>query len=64
MTRMPFPNVRSAVEAVVGALRVDPPSMLRCELLNAEGVRCTNELYGTTLACVPTLFLEMVALSG
>jgi len=33
--------------------------MLRCELLNEEGVRCTNGIFGTGLPCCPTLFLEM-----
>merc|ERR1712070_676143 len=54
-----FADVKSAVSTVVGALRADPPSLLRCELLNAEGVRCTNAIFKTDLPCSPSLFLEL-----
>eukprot|EP00929_Paragymnodinium_shiwhaense_P064120 TRINITY_DN32084_c0_g1_i3.p1 TRINITY_DN32084_c0_g1~~TRINITY_DN32084_c0_g1_i3.p1 ORF type:complete len:476 (-),score=89.81 TRINITY_DN32084_c0_g1_i3:311-1738(-) len=54
-----FPDTGQAVQAVVETLRVDPPSLLRCEMLNAEGVRCTNAVFNTTLECHPTLFLEL-----
>jgi len=53
-----FPDVKSAVDTVVATLRVDPPSLLRCELLNADGIRCTNTIFKTTLPSRPTLFLE------
>lgn len=53
-----FPNVQSAVTTVVSAVKADPPSLLRCELLNAEGVKCTNAIYKTELECLPTLFVE------
>ena len=35
-------------------------TLLRCELMNDEGIRCTNAVFGTTLAAAPTLFLEFV----
>ena len=54
-----FPDTKSAVNTVVGALRADPATLLRCELLNAEGVRCTNTIFKTDLPCSPTLFLEL-----
>lgn len=53
-----FPDVKSAVDTVVATLRVDPPSLLRCELLNADGIRCTNTIFKTDLPGRPTLFLE------
>lgn len=53
-----FPTVKAAVDTVVAAVRVDPPSLLRCELLNAEGVECTNTIFNTKLRHQPTLFLE------
>jgi D-lactate dehydrogenase (cytochrome) len=28
--------------------------------MNDEGIRCTNAVFGTTLAAAPTLFLEFV----
>jgi len=55
---LPFSNVKDAVDTVVGAVHVDPPSMLRCELLNAEGVECTNKIFKTSLRECPMLFLE------
>lgn len=55
---LPFPDVLSAVQTVVAAIAADPPSLLRCELLNADGVRCTNAIYNTSLDVLPTLFLE------
>lgn len=54
-----FQSVHAAVSTVVGALRIDPPTLLRCELLNTEGVRCTNTVFKTKLQCTPTLFVEM-----
>eukprot|EP00416_Gambierdiscus_australes_P021981 CAMPEP_0171060986 /NCGR_PEP_ID=MMETSP0766_2-20121228/4146_1 /TAXON_ID=439317 /ORGANISM="Gambierdiscus australes, Strain CAWD 149" /LENGTH=451 /DNA_ID=CAMNT_0011516611 /DNA_START=34 /DNA_END=1389 /DNA_ORIENTATION=- len=56
---LPFPDVHSAVCAVVDAVRADPPTLLRCELLNADGVRCTNAMFKTELECAPTLFVEL-----
>lgn len=56
---LPFKEVKDAVATVVAAVRADPPSLLRCELLNAEGVECTNKIFQTRLQRCPTLFLEM-----
>jgi len=56
---LPFVDLKSAVDAVVAAVRADPPSMVRCELLNAEGVDATNVIFNTTIPVTPTLFLEM-----
>merc|ERR1719436_1180138 len=56
---LPFNSIKDAVDTVVSAVHMDPPSMLRCELLNGEGVECTNKIFKTGLRCQPTLFLEM-----
>ena len=55
---LPFSNVKAAVDTVVAAVRMDPPTLLRCELLNAEGVEVTNNMFSTKLENKPTLFLE------
>lgn len=56
---LPFLDVKAAVDTVVAAVRADPPSLLRCELLNGDGVDCTNAAFKTDLRICPTLFLEM-----
>mmetsp|Transcript_62783 Transcript_62783/g.132592 ORF Transcript_62783/g.132592 Transcript_62783/m.132592 type:complete len:490 (-) Transcript_62783:107-1576(-) len=56
----PFNDVKSAVQTVVDAVQADPPSLLRCELLNQEGVECTNAMFNTELPVKPTLFIELV----
>lgn len=61
---IPFPDVKSAVDTVVAAVRADPSTLLRCELLNAEGIECTNAIFGTQLRACPTLFLEFVGKSA
>jgi len=53
-----FPDVRNATDTVVEMVGSNLSSLLRCELLNAEGVLATNKLYQTQLEAVPTLFLE------
>mmetsp|Transcript_48560 Transcript_48560/g.155344 ORF Transcript_48560/g.155344 Transcript_48560/m.155344 type:complete len:288 (+) Transcript_48560:230-1093(+) len=55
-----FSSLGPAVDTVVAIQRAGFETALRCELMNAEGVRVTNAIYGTTLAPAPTLFLEFV----
>lgn len=55
-----FSDIRPAVETVVSLQRAGFETALRCELMNAEGVRVTNAIYETTLKEAPTLFLEFV----
>ena len=60
-----FADVRSATSAVVEATqRANLETLLRCELLNDEGVACTNAVFQTSLAARPTLFLEFVSARG
>ena len=57
-----FADTRSATSAVVEATqRLNLETLLRCELLNDEGVACTNAVFQTSLAARPTLFLEFVS---
>ena len=49
-----------ACDCVVELVRCKPESLLKCEMLNAEGVKCTNEVFHTELAVTPTLFLELI----
>ena len=57
-----FADVRSASSAVVEATQsANLETLLRCELLNDEGVECTNAVFGTRLAKRPTLFLEFIS---
>ena len=53
-----FPDVRAAATTVVDAVRANLDTLLRCELMNDEGVRVTNVVFKTQLATAPTLFLE------
>ena len=55
---IPFRSLDLAAEAVLLILAQRAPTLLRCELLNAEGVRVTNDVFKTTLLEKPTLFLE------
>ena len=55
-----FPDVKSAAETVVAAVNTNLQTLLRCELMNDEGIRCTNVVFGTSLKTAPTLFLEFV----
>jgi len=52
--------VRAAAETVVAAVNANLGTLLRCELMNDEGIRCTNAVFATTLAEAPTLFLEFI----
>lgn len=53
-----FPDVRAAAETVTAAVRANLSTLLRCELMNDEGIGCTNLVFGTALEAAPTLFLE------
>ena len=53
-----FETVADAARTVVRATEANLETMLRCELMNDEGIRCTNAVFGTRLAERPTLFLE------
>ena len=53
-----FPDVHAAATTVVDAVRANLDTLLRCELMNDEGVRVTNVVFKTQLATAPTLFLE------
>eukprot|EP00873_Tetraselmis_striata_P021924 jgi/Tetstr1/442188/TSEL_030338.t1 len=55
-----FSSVDQACRCVVQLVRSLPPALLKCEMLNAEGVRATNAVFNTSLAPTPTLFLELV----
>ena len=55
-----FPDVKSAADTVVAAVNANLETLLRCELMNDEGIRCTNVVFKTTLRESPTLFLEFV----
>ncbi|CAE8635525.1 unnamed protein product [Polarella glacialis] len=59
-----FGTVEEACRCVVQLHANLPPALLRCELLNAGAVSCTNQAYGTTLVEVPTLFLEFIGRSA
>lgn len=56
-----FPDVRSASNVVAHATKSTLETLLRCELLNDEGVRCTNAVFGTKLTETVTLFLEFIS---
>jgi len=53
-----FPEIKKAAEAVVSMLKMSRGTLVRCELLNAKMIECTNKEYKTSLPCAPTLFLE------
>jgi len=53
-----FDNLRSAADCVVAFRHTDSVFLLRCECLNAAGIRATNKKFKTMLAENPTLFLE------
>lgn len=60
-----FGTTEDAVRTVVQLrTRHTLSTLTRCELINAEAVRAGNQLFGTTLECVPTLLLEFNAPSG
>jgi len=53
-----FPRIKNAAEAVVTMLKMSRSTLVRCELLNAKMIECTNKEYKTSLPYAPTLFLE------
>jgi hypothetical protein len=53
-----FADIRDAATATIDLVRECPPTLCRCELLNADGVRATNKKFETNLEAVPTIFLE------
>jgi D-lactate dehydrogenase (cytochrome) len=55
-----FSDVAAAAETVVAAVASNLGTLLRCELMNDEGIRCTNAVFNTALQPSPTLFLEFV----
>ena len=55
-----FPTVAAAAATVVAAVAANLGTLLRCELMNDEGIRCTNVVFHTTLRESPTLFIEFV----
>jgi D-lactate dehydrogenase (cytochrome) len=55
---LPFGSITDAARAVVQLLLLRPPTLLRCELLNAEAISCTNKVFVTAFAPRPTLFIE------
>ena len=57
-TLLPFASVAAAAEAVAQLLRAALPTLLRCELLNAEAVVCTNKVFKSQFDARPTLFIE------
>ena len=57
-TLLPFASVAAAAEAVAQLLRAALPTLLRCELLNAEAVACTNKVFRSQFDARPTLFIE------
>ncbi len=52
-----FPSVRAAVDAAITVVQ-SGIGVARCELLDANTVRCVNAFQGRSFKEVPTLFLE------
>jgi D-lactate dehydrogenase (cytochrome) len=57
-TVLRFRSVGDASSAVLALLAAAPPTLLRCELLNAEAVTATNLVYRSSFQPAPTLFIE------
>ena len=55
-----FETVRDAAETVVLARNANLETLLRCEMLNSEGVQVSNVVFKTKMIETPTLFLEFV----
>jgi len=55
-----FGSVGEAAKTVAEVVAKNLSTLLRCELMNDEGIRVTNVVFKTTLPSVPTLFLEFV----
>ncbi len=56
-----FGSIGEAAAATLGLLRAQLATLVRCECLNADGIRATNKKFGTELVAAPTLFLEFQA---
>lgn len=54
-----FEDIASAVSSVVELRNTQITSLVRCELMNAEGIECTNKVFETNLKVTPTLFFEL-----
>ena len=55
-----FANVASAAKTVAEVMALNLGTLLKCELMNDEGIKVTNVVFKTSLPCEPTLFLEFV----
>jgi D-lactate dehydrogenase (cytochrome) len=55
-----FLTVKEAAECVVEARNANLETLLRCEMLNKEGVQVSNVVFKTNMIEMPTLFLEFV----
>lgn len=55
-----FRDVGAAGKTVAEATAMNLTTLLRCELMNDEGIKVTNVVFKTSLPCEPTLFLEFV----
>ena len=55
-----FPSVGQAAQTTSDVVAMNLSTLLRCELMNDEGIKVTNTVFKTTLPCAPTLFLEFV----
>eukprot|EP00959_Pyramimonas_sp_CCMP1952_P182108 3807463-Pyramimonas_sp.AAC.1 len=44
-----FQSVEQAASAVIGIIKCNLSSLARCELLNADGIQATNEIFKTSL---------------
>lgn len=55
-----FPSVGQAAKTVAEVTALNLGTLLRCELMNDEGIKVTNVVFKTQLPCEPTLFLEFV----
>ena len=63
-TLLPFASVAAAAEAVAQLLRAALPTLLRCELLNAVAITCTNKVFKSQFDARPTLFIECAGVSA
>ena len=55
-----FADVKSAAKTVADVASMNLSTLLKCELMNDEGIKVTNVVFKTSLPCEPTLFLEFV----
>jgi len=59
-----FPSTHAAAQAVAAILDASLPTLLRCELLNAEAVVATNAVFSSAFPPSPTLFIECAGASA